>query len=49
MELDTSIDELCKELKLSIIGEKYHDIASMAAKENWLYTVLGGGITSGSR
>ncbi|WP_235674104.1 ATP-binding protein [Sulfurospirillum multivorans] len=38
MELDTSIDELCKELKLSIIGEKYHDIASMAAKENWQYT-----------
>ena len=38
MELDTSIEELCKELKLPIIGEKYHDIASIAAKENWQYS-----------
>lgn len=38
MELNTSIEELCNELKLPIIGEKYHDIASIAAKESWQYS-----------
>ena len=37
MELISSIEELCKELNLSTIGSQYHDIATLAAKENWQY------------
>ena len=37
MELIASIEALCKELNLSTIGMRYHDIATTAAKENWQY------------
>jgi len=37
MELVVSIEELCKELNLSTISQKYHDVATLAAKENWQY------------
>ncbi|MDQ1340572.1 MAG: hypothetical protein QG567_1729 [Campylobacterota bacterium] len=37
VELSNKIIELCKELKLSTISERYHDVAAIAAKENWQY------------
>jgi DNA replication protein DnaC len=37
MELSNNIIELCKELKLSTISQEYHDIATIAAKEEWQY------------
>lgn len=37
MELNNEIVNLCKELKLSTVLDKYHDVATMAAKENWQY------------
>lgn len=37
MELDTKIDELCKELKLSTLIDNYHKLSTTAAKENWKY------------
>ena len=38
MALDTEILSLCKSLKLSTISEEFHTIATIAAKEEWLYT-----------
>ncbi|DAB34366.1 MAG TPA: transposase [Sulfurospirillum sp. UBA12182] len=37
MELTLSIEELCKELNLSTIAIQYHEIATIAAKEDWQY------------
>ena len=37
MELDNSIEALCKELKLSSVQESYHHIAATASKEHWQY------------
>lgn len=37
MELIASIETLCKELNLSTMSMRYHDIATTAAKENWQY------------
>lgn len=37
MELNDTIIELCKELKLSTLSDEYHTIATTAAKEQWQY------------
>lgn len=38
MELNSKIEELCKELKLSTLIKNYHQLSAMAAKENWQYS-----------
>jgi DNA replication protein DnaC len=38
MELNDSIIQLCKELKLLTVAEQYHTLGTTAAKENWTYT-----------
>lgn len=38
MELDSKIDELCKELKLSTLIDNYHSLSTTTAKENWKYS-----------
>lgn len=37
MELTENIKKLCEELKLSIVLDKYHELSSVASKENWTY------------
>ena len=38
MELNETISRYCKELKLPTTQDSYHEIASVASKENWTYT-----------
>jgi len=37
MELNEQITSLCKELQLPTVSRQYHDLANIAAKENWQY------------
>lgn len=38
MELSSGIESLCKELHLTTLFKQYHELANMAAKENWQYS-----------
>ena len=38
MELNTNIELLCEELKLSSVQNKYNELSLLAAKENWNYS-----------
>ena len=38
MELNTNIKQLCEELKLSNVQDKYNELSLLAAKENWNYS-----------
>jgi len=37
VELNIEIESLCKELQLPTLSRQYHELANIAAKENWQY------------
>jgi DNA replication protein DnaC len=37
MTLNEQIEKLCRELKLPVLSKRYHELGTLAAKENWQY------------
>jgi len=38
MELNVSIENLCKELQLPMFNENHHELSNRVAKESWKYS-----------